>query len=50
MEPVFAGITAYLVLGDRLGARGIFGAVLVLAGILFTELRARPEIPPAGAA
>ena len=50
MEPVFAWLTSFLVLGERLGGRGIFGACLVLAGILFTELRVRPEIPPAGAA
>jgi drug/metabolite transporter (DMT)-like permease len=49
MEPVFAWITSFLVLGERLGGRGIFGAALVLAGILFTELRVRPEIPPVGA-
>jgi drug/metabolite transporter (DMT)-like permease len=50
MEPVFAWITSFLVLGERLGGRGMAGAGLVLAGILFTELRARPEIPPSGAA
>jgi drug/metabolite transporter (DMT)-like permease len=50
LEPVFAWLTSFLVLGERLGGRGIAGAGLVLAGILFTELRVRPEIPPAGAA
>jgi drug/metabolite transporter (DMT)-like permease len=39
-EPVFAGIFGYLVAGDRLGARGYAGAVLIVAGILVAELRA----------
>jgi drug/metabolite transporter (DMT)-like permease len=50
LEPVFAWLTSFLVLGERLTARGWAGAALVLAGILFTELRMRPEVPPAGAA
>jgi drug/metabolite transporter (DMT)-like permease len=40
MEPVFAGITGYFVAGDRLGARGYAGAVLIVAGILVAELMA----------
>jgi drug/metabolite transporter (DMT)-like permease len=39
-EPVFAGIFGYLVAGDRLGARGYAGAVLIVAGIMVAELRA----------
>jgi drug/metabolite transporter (DMT)-like permease len=39
-EPLFAGIFGYLVAGDRLGARGYAGAVLIVAGILVAELRA----------
>src|SRR6266568_1603223 len=39
-EPVFAGIFGYLVAGDRLGARGYAGAVLIVAGILVAELLA----------
>lgn len=39
LEPVFAWMTSFLVLGERLTARGWSGAGLVLAGILFTELR-----------
>jgi drug/metabolite transporter (DMT)-like permease len=38
MEPVFAWITSFLVLGERLGRRGATGAVLILAGIALTEL------------
>ena len=42
-EPVFAGIFGYLVAGDRLGARGYAGAVLIVAGILVAELFAPAE-------
>jgi len=42
-EPVFAGIFGYLVAGDRLGARGYGGAVLIVAGILVAELFAPAE-------
>jgi len=37
LEPVFAWLTSYLVLGERLGARGGVGGVLILAGILLAE-------------
>ncbi len=39
LEPVFAWLTAWLVLHEVLGVRGSVGAALVLAGILVTELR-----------
>jgi drug/metabolite transporter (DMT)-like permease len=38
MEPVFAWITSFLFLGERLGRRGATGALLILAGIALTEL------------
>jgi drug/metabolite transporter (DMT)-like permease len=38
LEPVFAGITSYLVLGERLHARAAWGVALILAGIALTEL------------
>lgn len=38
MEPVFAWITSFLVLGERLGLRSGAGALLILAGIGVTEL------------
>ncbi|HJT37668.1 MAG TPA: DMT family transporter, partial [Actinomycetota bacterium] len=41
-EPVFAGVFGYWIAGDRLGARGYLGAVLIVAGILIAELFA-PE-------
>lgn len=39
LEPVFAWITSYLVLGERLGMRAGVGALLILAGIVVSELR-----------
>jgi drug/metabolite transporter (DMT)-like permease len=38
MEPVFAWITSFLVLGERLSRRSASGALLILAGIALTEL------------
>jgi drug/metabolite transporter (DMT)-like permease len=37
LEPVFAWITSFLVLRERLGRRGSSGALLILAGIALTE-------------
>jgi len=45
LEPVFAVITSYFVLGERLGTRAIGGAALVLAGILGAELLGPPAAP-----
>jgi drug/metabolite transporter (DMT)-like permease len=39
LEPVFAALFAAWFLGERLGARGIAGGLLVLAGIVVSELR-----------
>lgn len=38
LEPVFAVLTSYVFLGERLAMRAIFGAAFVLAGILIAEL------------
>ncbi|HKR28219.1 MAG TPA: DMT family transporter [Acidobacteriaceae bacterium] len=38
LEPVFAWITSFLVLGERLNRRSAAGAMLILAGIALTEL------------
>jgi drug/metabolite transporter (DMT)-like permease len=38
LEPVFAAITSYLWLHERLGPRAMAGAALVFAGILLAEL------------
>jgi drug/metabolite transporter (DMT)-like permease len=48
LEPVFAVITSYLVIGERFDRRSKVGALLVLAGILIAELlgpAAAPESP-----
>jgi drug/metabolite transporter (DMT)-like permease len=47
MEPVFAWITSFLVLGERLGVRPACGALLILAGIAITELVPQPHVPTA---
>jgi drug/metabolite transporter (DMT)-like permease len=41
LEPVFAWITAFFVLNERLRLRGVAGAVLVLSGILAAEVLPR---------
>ena len=46
LEPVFAGVTSYLVLGERLGARGLMGAALILLGILLAELKGPAPVAP----
>jgi drug/metabolite transporter (DMT)-like permease len=38
LEPVFAWLTSWIVLGERLGLRSGAGALLILAGICLTEL------------
>jgi drug/metabolite transporter (DMT)-like permease len=42
LEPVFAVITSYLLLHERLSARAVRGACLVVAGILVAELLGEP--------
>ena len=41
MEPVFAGLFAVVVAGERLGARTVAGALLVLAAMVLTEIGPR---------
>jgi drug/metabolite transporter (DMT)-like permease len=45
LEPVFAVITSYLVIGERLSARALLGAAFVLGGILLAELLGPPAAP-----
>jgi drug/metabolite transporter (DMT)-like permease len=47
LEPVFAVITSYLWLQERLTARAWKGAALVIAGILIAELLGEPAAPEA---
>ena len=39
LEPVFAWMTSYVLLHERLGLRAGFGAVLILAGIVISEMK-----------
>jgi drug/metabolite transporter (DMT)-like permease len=43
LEPVFAWITSFVVLGERLTRRPAAGALLILAGIALTELIPQPH-------
>ncbi len=46
LEPVFAGVTSYIVLHERLSARALSGAALILAGIVLAEVRSgAPKSP-----
>lgn len=47
LEPVFAWITSFLLLGDRLSHRSAAGALLILCGIALTELLPMPVQPTA---
>jgi len=39
LEPVFAALTSYIVVHERLGRRALAGAALVMMGILLSELK-----------
>jgi drug/metabolite transporter (DMT)-like permease len=47
LEPVFAWLTSFAVLGERLNLRASFGALLILVGIAFAELFPAPMQPTA---
>jgi drug/metabolite transporter (DMT)-like permease len=47
LEPVFAWITSFLVMGERLGLRQASGAILILAAIAMIELVPQPHVPSA---
>jgi drug/metabolite transporter (DMT)-like permease len=47
LEPVFAWITSFLIMGERLGLRPASGAIFILAGIALTELIPQPHVPTA---
>jgi drug/metabolite transporter (DMT)-like permease len=38
MEPVWAGVFSFLLVGERLGTRGLMGCGMILAGMLIAEL------------
>jgi len=45
LEPVFAVITSYILIGERLQGRAVLGAVFVFSGILVAELLGPPAAP-----
>jgi drug/metabolite transporter (DMT)-like permease len=47
MEPVFAWITSFLVMGERMGPRPACGALLIFTGIALAELVPQPHVPSA---
>jgi drug/metabolite transporter (DMT)-like permease len=47
MEPVFAWLTSFVVIGERLGLRPACGAFIILSGIAVTELVPQPHVPTA---
>jgi drug/metabolite transporter (DMT)-like permease len=52
LEPIFAGLTSFVFYHERLGARSLIGAALILVGILVAELlgpapAAESSVPPA---
>lgn len=47
-EPVFTGIVAYLVLGERLNGMQIIGGVMILAGVIVLRLRAGENLGTPG--
>ena len=53
LEPVFAALTSFVFLGERLGARGLVGAALILGGVIISEEKGTTEsmaVPPDHAA
>ena len=46
LEPVFAALTSYVLLGEHLGVRGTVGAILIIGGILLSELKGSSVEPP----
>jgi drug/metabolite transporter (DMT)-like permease len=45
LEPVFAWASSYLLLGERLGRRAGLGAILIVAGVLLSELKGSASQP-----
>jgi drug/metabolite transporter (DMT)-like permease len=43
LEPVFAWLTSFLFLGERMGTRGALGAILILAGVVISEEKGSAE-------
>ena len=45
LEPVFAAMLSYMLIGERLGRRGVVGAALILAGVVASELLGQVQKP-----
>jgi drug/metabolite transporter (DMT)-like permease len=39
MEPVFAAATAFIMINERLGPKAVFGCVLILLGMILSEIK-----------
>lgn len=48
LEPVFAGLFGFILLGERMSTRGWLGAALILGGIVLVSLREQGPIGEAG--
>jgi drug/metabolite transporter (DMT)-like permease len=44
LEPVFAGVTSYIWMGERLSGKALGGALLILAGILVAEMKSSAPV------
>ena len=44
LEPVWASVFGFVLIGDRLGPRGLGGAALILAAAALSQLGPRPEL------
>jgi len=43
LEPVFAWLTSFVFLGERMGSRGVTGALLILGGVVISEEKGETE-------
>ena len=43
LEPVFAAVTSFIFLGERMGFRGVLGAALILCGLIISEEKGSAE-------
>ncbi len=50
LESVFAALAGWVMLGETLGMRGLFGCALMLGGMLLSQLMPRPHETEPGAA
>jgi drug/metabolite transporter (DMT)-like permease len=44
LEPIFAHIAAFFILGEHMGSKGWLGAGLIIAGMLYAELGGRSKV------